>query len=46
MRLMSNTRIVIILPKELVEKLDALAKARGLARAAYIRMVLLEHIKD
>ncbi len=26
--------------------LAALAKARGLTRAAYIRMVLFEHVKD
>jgi len=36
----------MILPKSLVEKLNALAKERGLSRAAYIRMVLLQHVRD
>ena len=42
----ASERIVVILPKELVETLTALAKAKGLARTAYIRMVLTEHVQD
>ena len=41
---MPDPRIIMILPKDLVEKLDALAKVKGLSRAAYIRMILLEHV--
>lgn len=37
-------RIIVIFPKELVESLTALAKAKGLTRTAYIRMVLTEHV--
>ena len=42
----ASERIVVILPKELVETLTELAKAKGLARTAYIRMVLTEHVQD
>lgn len=42
----ASERIVVILPKELVETLTALAKAKGLARTAYIRMVLTEHVQE
>ena len=43
---MPDPRIIMILPKDLVKKLDALAKVKGLSRAAYIRMVLLEHVRN
>lgn len=39
-----SDRIVVILPRELVEALTALARRKGLARVAYIRMVLTEHV--
>ena len=42
----ASERIVVILPKELVETLTALAKGKGLARTAYIRMVLTEHVQE
>ena len=42
---MPDPRIIMILPKDLVKKLDALAKVKGLSRAAYIRMILLEHVR-
>ena len=42
---MPDPRIIMILPKDLVEKLDTLAKVKGLSRAAYIRMILLEHVR-
>lgn len=38
------SRIVLILPRELVETLTALANRKGLSRSAYIRMVLTEHV--
>jgi predicted DNA binding CopG/RHH family protein len=40
-----SERIVVILPRELVDALTRLADAKGLARTAYIRMVLTEHVK-
>ena len=43
---MKDERITIILPKELVKKLTALAKGRGLSRAAFIRMTLFERARD
>ena len=42
----ASERIVVILPRELVETLTELAKAKGLARTAYIRMVLTEHVQE
>jgi len=39
-------RILIRLPKELLEALGTLAKAKGLSRTAYIRMVLTEHVNE
>ena len=39
-------RIVISLPAELLEALTEAAKAKGLARTAYIRMVLTEHVQE
>lgn len=42
----ASERIVAILPKELVETLTELAKAKGLSRAAYMRMVLTEHVQE
>ena len=41
----ASERIVVILSRELVETLTELAKAKGLARTAYIRMVLTEHVE-
>ena len=43
---MKGERITIILPKQLVKKLTELAKARGLSRAAFIRMALFERARD
>ncbi len=40
-----SERIVAILPKELVDELTELAKSKGLARTAYIRMILTEHVQ-
>jgi len=37
-------RIMLSLPKELLEKLTELAKKKGLSRASFIRMVLTEHV--
>lgn len=42
----ASERIVVILPKELVETLTKLAKDNGLARTAYIRMVLTKHVQE
>ncbi len=42
----ASERIVVILPRELVDQLTELARAKGLARTAYIRMVLTEHVRD
>ena len=42
----ASERIVVILPKELVETLTKLAKDKGLARTAYIRMVLTGHVQE
>jgi hypothetical protein len=39
-------RIIISLPKELIEALSRLAARKGLARTAYIRMVLTEHVAE
>jgi len=39
-------RIMLSLSKELLEKLTALARLKGLSRASYIRMVLTEHVHD
>jgi metal-responsive CopG/Arc/MetJ family transcriptional regulator len=39
------SRIVLILPRELVETLTALANRKGLSRSAYIRMVLTEYVR-
>jgi metal-responsive CopG/Arc/MetJ family transcriptional regulator len=37
-------RIIISLPKELLERLNRIAQRKGLSRASYIRMVLTEHV--
>jgi metal-responsive CopG/Arc/MetJ family transcriptional regulator len=39
-------RIMLSLPKDLLEKLTALAKRKGLSRASFIRMVLTEHVNE
>ena len=35
-------RIMLSLPKDLLDRLTAIAKRKGLSRASYIRMVLTE----
>jgi metal-responsive CopG/Arc/MetJ family transcriptional regulator len=37
-------RIMLSLPRELLDKLTAIAKRKGLSRASYIRMVLTEDV--
>jgi len=39
-------RIIISLPRELLEKLNELARRKGLSRASYIRMILTEHVQE
>lgn len=39
-----STRIVLVLPEELLSSLNTLARAKGLSRAAYIRMALTERV--
>jgi len=41
----AGMRIVLVLPRELVETLGARARRKGLSRAAYIRMILTEHVQ-
>ena len=38
-------KISIIFPLEVIEKVEALAKERGLSVGAYIRMLVFEHVK-
>ncbi len=40
-----SSRIVLVLPDDLLKSLTILAKKKGLSRAAYIRMALTEHIQ-
>lgn len=40
-----SSRIVLVLPDELLKSLNALARRKGLSRAAYIRMALTEHVR-
>lgn len=40
-----SSRIVLVLPDELLKSLNALARRKGLSRAAYIRMALTEHVQ-
>jgi len=40
-----STRIILILPEELLKTLTTLARRKGLSRAAYIRMALTEHVE-
>ena len=40
----ASSRIVLILPEDLLKSLSALAHRKGLSRASYIRMALTEHI--
>ena len=37
-------RIVLTLPRGLIERITELAQRKGLTRAAYIRMVLTDHL--
>jgi metal-responsive CopG/Arc/MetJ family transcriptional regulator len=37
-------RVMIQLPRELLDKLTAIARRKGLSRASYIRMVLTEDV--
>lgn len=39
-------RFMISLPAELAERLTEMAKRKGLSRAAYVRMVLTEHVQE
>jgi hypothetical protein len=41
----TSSRIVLILPEELVKSLTRLARSKGLSRASYIRMALTEHVQ-
>jgi len=40
----ASSRIVLILPEDLLKSLSALAHRKGLSRASYIRMALTEHV--
>lgn len=40
-----SSRIVLVLPDELLRSLNTLAKRKGLSRAAYIRMALTEQVQ-
>lgn len=40
-----STRIVLVLPDELLKTLNTLAQRKGLSRSAYIRMALTEHAR-
>lgn len=41
-----SSRIVLILPDDLLISLTGLAKRKGLSRASYIRMALTEHVEE
>jgi len=41
----ASSRIVLILPEELLRSLTTLARRKGLSRASYIRMSLTEHVE-
>jgi hypothetical protein len=41
----TSSRIVLILPEDLVQSLGDLARSKGLSRASYIRMALTEHVQ-
>ncbi len=40
-----SSRIVLVLPDDLLKSLNTLARRKGLSRAAYIRMALTEHVE-
>ncbi len=40
-----ETRISMIMPKELKEQVEAKAKELGLSFSAYVRMVLIKEVK-
>ena len=40
----ASSRIVLILPEDLLKTLSALAHSKGLSRASYIRMALTERV--
>jgi metal-responsive CopG/Arc/MetJ family transcriptional regulator len=40
-----SSRIVLVLPDDLLKSLNTLARRKGLSRAAYIRMALTEHVQ-
>ena len=39
-------RIIISLPRDLLEKLNGLAQRKGLTRGAFIRMLLTEYVRE
>jgi len=41
----NQDRLVIFLPREAREKAKALARENGLSLSAYIRMIVLTHLK-
>jgi hypothetical protein len=41
----ASSRIVLILPDDLLKSLNGLAKRKGLSRASYIRMALTEQVE-
>ena len=42
----NTKRIGIIFPADILEKVEAAAKEKGLSVSAYIRMLVLEHFKE
>jgi metal-responsive CopG/Arc/MetJ family transcriptional regulator len=39
-------RIIVTLPRDLLDKLNELARQKGLTRGAFIRMTLTEYVRE